>query len=141
MKALACGGCGDIRALGHAGGPCDWVSCSCGLTVARWVDPQRGMAEFRDPGAGLRTYCFLLGLNNRVLSPALAGQLSEFADFRTAHKEATRAPGYIFDSSRAGCWAVIVPAGSTSDVTWAADWPPPPPEPAKRAKPTLLEED
>ncbi len=125
MKALACGYCGDIRALGHAGlyeSITAWVSCACGMTRARWIDPYAGTAEFKVPPLRTTPFkCFLLGLNNRVLEPALRGELGMFQDFREAHDLATEAPNYIFDKGRAGCWAVIVRVGSTGDVTWAKE--------------------
>jgi hypothetical protein len=37
------------------------------------------------------------------------------------HEQATDAPGYVFDKSRAGCWAVVVRVGITDDAAWAAD--------------------
>lgn len=121
VKALACGYCGDIRALGHGeGGLRGWVSCGCGMTQARWVDPYRGTAEFKVPPLPTPFRCFLLGLNNHVLEPALRGELGMHQDFREAHERATDAPNHVFDKSRAGCWAVVARVGTTSDVTWAA---------------------
>lgn len=123
VKALACGSCGDIQALQE-----EWRACVCGKTEARWVDARKGTAEFKDPGPHDRRYCFLLGLNNHLLVPALRGELAMFQDFRAAHERATHAPGYIFDREKADCWAVVVRVGQTSDVTWAgpAEAEPPP---------------
>lgn len=115
MKALACGSCADIQALQW-----EWRTCKCGNTSARWVDPYAGTAEFR---AKDRSKAFLLGLNNHLLEPALRGELGMFEDFRLVHERATDAPGYVFDKSRASCWAVIVRVGQTGDVTWAKDDP------------------
>lgn len=42
-----------------------------------------------------------------------------FEDFRAAHDAATKAPNYVFDKSRANCWAVVVQMGTTSDVRWS----------------------
>lgn len=111
MKALACGACGDIRALDPSGA---WVGCRCGNVRARWLDPERGTAEF----TGDYPSAFLLGLNNRLLGPALQGGTTIFEDARKLHGAATDAPGYVFDKSKAACWAVIVRPGQTSDVTW-----------------------
>lgn len=113
MKALVCGACGDIQAL-----QVEWRTCQCGNTSAHWTDPHAGTAEFR---ARDRSRAFLLGLSNRLLMPALRGQLGMFQDFRAAHEAATEEPGYVFDKSRGGCWAVVVRVGQTSDVTWAED--------------------
>lgn len=61
----------------------------------------------------------LLGLNNHMLGPMMhaRGQMWEFN--RELHAIATKAPGYIFDESRAGCWAVIALIGTTTDSSWA----------------------
>jgi hypothetical protein len=66
-----------------------------------------------------RRNAYILGLHNGVLTPAINGELAMFEDFREAHERATNAPNYVFDKSRAGCWAVVVRAGQTSDVKWA----------------------
>lgn len=113
MKALVCGSCGDIQALQR-----EWRTCECGNTSARWTDPHLGLAEFRGRD---RSKCFLLGLNNRLLAPALRGELGIWSEFRAAHEVAVDAPGYVFDQSRAGCWAVVVRVGPTRDVTWASE--------------------
>lgn len=125
MKALACGYCGDIRALGHAESPLldtDPVSCSCGKTQGRWIDPSRGTAEFLVPPGNPPFRCFILGLNNQLLVPALRGELGMWQDFRDAHNAATDAPNHVFDKSRAACWAVIARVGSTSDVRFVEAW-------------------
>lgn len=111
MKALLCGACGDIQALRS-----EWRTCECGNTSAHWTDPDAGLAEFRGRD---RTLCFLLGLNNQLLIPALLGELGIWEDFRAAHDQATNAPRHVFDKSRAGCWAVVVRVGQTNDVSWA----------------------
>lgn len=117
MKAFLCGYCADIQALQS-----EWRTCKCGVTSAHWVDPFRGTAEFRQPAPPADgSHCFLLGLNNHLLAPALRGELAMFEDFRAAHERATDAPNHVFDKSRANCWAVIVRVGQTSDVTWAAE--------------------
>ncbi len=114
VKALVCGRCGDIQALQE-----EWRECKCGQTAARWTDPQRGLAEFRVPADGVMNQCFVLGLNNHLLVPAMEGRLGMFQDFRHYHELATDAPNHVFDKSRAGCWAVVFRVGTTNDVTWA----------------------
>lgn len=111
MKALVCAACGDIQALQR-----EWRTCTCGNTSARWIDPHMGTAEFRGED---RSKCYLLGLNNNLLIPALRGELAMWQDFRAVHEQATEAPGYVFDKKRAGCWAVLVRVGQTNDVGWA----------------------
>lgn len=114
MKALLCGRCGDIQALQTY-----WRECSCGHTAARWVDPRAGTAVFRVPADGVMNESFVLGLNNRVLEPAVRGELGMFSDFRHAHELAIDAPNHVFDRSRASCWAVVIRVGATNDVRWA----------------------
>jgi hypothetical protein len=113
MKALACGQCGDIQGLID-----EWRTCRCGLVRAHWIDGRRGLAEFDVPNIGYRQFAYLLGLNNQVLAPALQGELGMWQDFRERAEAATDAPGYIFDKTKAGSWAVVVRAGRTDDVTW-----------------------
>lgn len=115
MKALVCGRCGDIQALMD-----EWRSCKCGNVEAHWTDGRLGLAEFRCRDYGT---AFLLGLNNRVLGPALNGELGGNEEWRRAHEAATDAPGYIFDRSKKDCWAVIVRMGATADVKRAEDDP------------------
>lgn len=118
MKALVCGACADVRALPSIPPYEEWTTCRCGNVSARWVDPRAGRAEFKakDPGNA-----FVMGLHNGVFGPASQGRLAMFEDFRAAHEAATDAPGYVFDKSRAACWAVIFRIGHTSDTAWAED--------------------
>lgn len=111
MKALVCGDCHDIRALDPS---CEWVECRCGAVRARWIDPVIGTAEF----TGRYPCAFLLGLNNQMFGPATRGATTVFEEARAFHDQATDAPGYIFDKSKAACWAVILRPGQTNDVTW-----------------------
>jgi hypothetical protein len=62
-----------------------------------------------------------LGLNNSLLRSALSAHGQTWEDYRAWHDTATDAPGYVFDKSRAGCWAVVFAIGSTSDTRWASD--------------------
>jgi hypothetical protein len=121
MKALVCGSCGDIQALQE-----EWRICKCGNVAARWTDPQAGRAEVH---AEDRSRAFILGLNNRLLIPALRGELGMFQDFRKHHDLATVAPGYVFDKSMADCWAVLIRVGASNDVVFTDEGPPPKPKP------------
>lgn len=112
MKALICGECADIQALQD-----EWRTCKCGNVSARWTNALLGIAEFK---ARNREKAFLLGMNNRLLGPALRGELAMWEDCRAAHDIATKAPNHIFDESRANCWAVVVAVGRTNDVKWAS---------------------
>jgi len=113
MKALVCGRCADIRALQE-----DWVTCECGNLSGRWTNSFTGTAEFK---ARDKSYGYILGLNNRVLGPAIQGHLGMYQDFRLAHDEATKAPNHVFDQSRANCWAVVFKIGTTNDTKWVQD--------------------
>lgn len=120
MKAVICFASGPSDPDGgvhiHTPGSSRWQVCQCGLTAAKWANPHTGQlvvaARRTDKVRGL-------GLNNQFLIPALTepGQVWEF--YRELHETAVNAPGYVFDKSRAGCWAVIYIIGTTSDTRWA----------------------
>ena len=117
MKAVICTRSGGVHI--HTPGVGSWQVCQCGNTGAKWEDPQAGrliVAARWD-----RAYVRGLGLNNQLLLPALAAAGQSWEDFRHWHSHATDAPGYVFDSSRAGCWAVVFRIGSTNDTRWATD--------------------
>lgn len=86
---------------------------------ARWIDPQKGTVKVR---ANDRSLARIVGLNNRFLLAAFDHPHPVTnEDWREAHKEATKAPGYIFDETKRGCWACIVEVGQTNDITWEED--------------------
>lgn len=118
MKGLACAQCMDLRALPQ--GNNNPVSCNCGNVTAWWLDGQRGIARFV---ARAPHYAFGLGLNNTYLLGALSqpdeGVPNE--EWRKLHDDACNAPGYLFDQSNRGCWALIFRPGTTSDTAWASD--------------------
>lgn len=113
MKAIICTRTGspEIFSFTH-----EWTSCPCGNSRVRWEDPGAGtvVAAAYDP-----QYVRLLGLSNALLVPALTARGQMWEDFRSWHDQATDAPSYVFDKSRAGCWAVIALIGSTADTRWA----------------------
>jgi hypothetical protein len=114
VKAIICGAHGalHIRSLTPA-----WESCECGNVVARWEDAVAGTmaAAARQPHL-VRG----LGLNNSLLTSALTSRGQMWEEYRNWHEVATSAPGYIFDKSRAACWAVVFRIGTTSDSRWVA---------------------
>ena len=112
MKALFCLRCGDVRGLQE-----NWVFCKCRQASARWTDPHAGKAEVRATDRGA---VFMLGLNNQMISHAAYGP-HEDKDWRDFHDQATTAPGYLFDKSHRGCWAVLFCIGETGDVKWAPE--------------------
>lgn len=111
MKGLACGRCGDFRALHRYG----WTDCSCGNVRGRWTDPVRGIAEYDSQN---RETAWGIGMNNDFYVPAIQGKTAMYEDARALHDKATHAPHHIFDKSRASCWAVIFKPGSTNDTSW-----------------------
>ncbi len=124
MKAIICFWSGTVHIDSFTE---QWTACQCGNVRARWLDPHAGTVAV---AARDRESVRLLGLNNHLLMPAL--QASRWRDeghprgqswdeFRELHDRATDAPNHVFDKSRAGCWAVIVRIGATSDVRWATD--------------------
>lgn len=108
----------EIRTLPNVEAAGETIECRCGNLRGRWVDPQRGIAEF---AARNRALGFGIGFNNQFLVPALQGETAMHADARRLHDIATTAPGYVFDKVRAGCWAIVFKPGSTSDTAWV-DW-------------------
>lgn len=115
MKAIICGKVGNVHLF--TPGRDEWNACECGNTKARWEDPDAGKIVVavrgdRSPVRGL-------GLNNQLLLPALMTRGQAWEDYRAWHDKATTAPGYVFDKSKAGCWAVVFIIGSTSDSRWA----------------------
>lgn len=95
MKAIFCSSCGEIHGLrsGHV------EECGCGLSLGRWLDPQRGIAQFaeRAPGA-----VFVLGIHNGFL---MTGDTSVWKDadgylFKTQESPVVRIrPGHSNDTS------------------------------------------
>lgn len=118
MKGLACGSCMDLRALPQ--GNLNPVSCRCGNVTAWWTDGKRGIARFV---ARSKQYAFGLGLNNTYLLGALSQPMESRPndEWRKLHADACDAPGYLFDASNRGCWALIFRPGATSDTAWATD--------------------
>lgn len=118
MKLIICAVVGSVHL--STPGIKRWESCMCGAAAARWEDPEAGTVTVAaDPA--VRGWIRVLGLNNRLLMHAIASQDIAPEDFRRWHETATDAPGFLFDTSRCGCWAVPFTVGSTSDTRWATD--------------------
>lgn len=116
MKAILCQADEDLKI--YVPGKYGWRVCECGFSAARWVDPGNTgdiIVATRQHHAMIRG----LGLHNALLIPALTTPGQAWEDFRQWHDNATNSPGYIFDKSRAGCWAVVFRIGATSDSRWA----------------------
>jgi hypothetical protein len=118
VKAIICTGHGDVHIHSFTQ---EWTACLCGNVKARWEDPQAGTVVVTTRVPAGRDRVRLLGLNNQLLLPAVTARGQMWEDFRAWHEQATDAPGYIFDKSRAACWAVVARIGSTGDVRWATD--------------------
>lgn len=118
MKGLACAKCFDIRAL-----PRDNltpVSCQCGNTTGWWLDGRQGTARYT---AEAPYAAWGVGFNNRFLVAVFSGYgaIPDSEKMRACHDQATDAPGYYFDKSRYGCWAVLFKPGNATGVEWAND--------------------
>lgn len=89
-----------------------WCAEPCLHTAVRWRDGHKGLLEvtsLHGPNGVL-----VIGLNNRFI---MAMEYNpDHEGWRRAHEEATDAPGYLFDSSKRDCWAVIVRPGQSNDV-------------------------
>lgn len=118
MKVIICYAIGDISI--YSPGQNKWNVCECGNSAARWDDPEAGhlAVAAKDPA---RPYVRGLGLSNALLLPLLATRGLTWEDLRNWHDIATSAPDYVFDKTRAGCWAVPFIVGSTADTRWASD--------------------
>lgn len=117
MKAIICFADNSIHlnSFGTA-----WTPCACGNVRVRWIDPNRGtvVVAARD-----REAVRLLGLNNSYLVSAIepSGRDLQWAEYQRLHEDAVKAPGYLFDASKIGCWAAVVKIGRSNDVRWATD--------------------
>jgi hypothetical protein len=122
VKAVICFAGGNALPGGgvhiHTPGSGRWQVCQCGQTAARWADPHTGQLVI---AARDKSRVRGLGLSNELLLPALTGPGQAWETYRDWHDQATVAPGYVFDASRAGCWAVVYRIGTTTDTRWAAD--------------------
>ena len=117
MKAIICV-MGGVHIISPDPSSAVWVVCQCGGSAVRWENPEAGklVVATRDKS---KVHGF--GLNNSLLRSALSAHGQTWEDYRAWHDTATDAPGYVFDKSRAGCWAVVFAIGSTSDTRWASD--------------------
>lgn len=119
MKAVICSLNDNVEI--YTPGIKSWRHCPCGRSAATWDNPLRGdVAVAVDHPTG-RAKIRVLGLNNYLLGPILEVHGQVWEQFREWHREATDAPGYVFDTKSAGCWAVPVIVGTTTDTRWATD--------------------
>lgn len=119
MKAVICSAAGPVHI--HTPGTSGWVICQCGNTGVKWEDPQAGRLVVASRNDLILGAVRVLGLNNQMLLPAIgAPHRPNWAESRAWHDVATDAPGFVFDKSRGGCWAVVFGVGSTGDTRWAS---------------------
>ena len=117
MKAIICAR-GSVEIFSFTS---EWTLCRCERVAAKWLDPRAGTVVVATKFLGDREYVKLLGLNNQLLVRAVGARGQSWEDYRDWHDLATDAAGYIFDKSRASCWAVVAMIGTTNDVRWATD--------------------
>lgn len=113
MKAVICAEHGNIHITSFG---TLWTSCECGNVRVKWLDPEAGTVVV---AARVKERVRMLGLNNRYLISALRNPTMSWENYQDAHSISTDAPGFIFDKTKAGCWAVVMEVGRTSDVRWA----------------------
>ena len=119
-KLVICGAVGSIHFLSLGTG---WRKCECGNTAARWIDPDMGTVAV---AARLPSAVRILGMNNQMLVRAMAMESAGWSDseawenYRKYHDIATDARGFVFDKTKADCWAVVCKVASTGDTRWAS---------------------
>lgn len=118
MKGLFCAQCFDIRGL--LSPDLTPVTCQCMNVTAWWLDGKRGVARYT---AKVPAYAWGLGWNNQFLVGLhdRYGEMLSDPECRELHDKATDAPGYFFDKSRFGCWAIPFKPGMVRDVEWATN--------------------
>lgn len=114
-KAAMCLTCGQIigpRPRWQEDRAWMWCADPCAHTAVRWRDGGKGHLEVTAlHGEG---DVAVIGLHNGFVA-CLADGL-DHAGWRRAHERVTQAPGYLFDSSRRDCWAVLIRPGQSNDV-------------------------
>lgn len=118
MKGIFCAECFDIKTLRP--GNNEPVSCECGNTTGWWLDGSRGVARYT---AKRPAYAWGMGFTNTVLTGVrdLYGSMPADEEWRDLFDKATTAPGYYFDKSKHGSWAIFFKPGRARDVEWASN--------------------
>lgn len=119
MKAILCVNLTKGEVDIYSPGIEDWQKCICGRSAAIWTD-KRGTLKVAARGSA-RTTLRVLGLHNQLLAATLQPDVLSWKEYRTQHDACVSASeGFIFDASRAACWAAVFRVGETSDVSWAS---------------------
>lgn len=116
-KALYCGLCGTLRSFLSTGAI---TMCECGSLTGWWEDPRRGIARLFSPRVDARDFGRIIGMHNGFLRDAVQ-EHGGSPVHRTLHDHHTDAPGYLFDKSQRGCWAIVIAPGESNDTRWASD--------------------
>lgn len=123
MKAMYCMKCGTIRSPERYGE--QFYECECGNMRVKWLDPQKGRLLILAKNLASSR---VIGMNNQMLMESMRATAPSDLEWREAHKRiCDDSAGYIFQSEKRGCWACLVRAGDTTDITWVHvkdDWTP-----------------
>jgi hypothetical protein len=104
----------------------EWRWCQCDHMGVRWREGARGLIEVTAMHG--EQHVRVIGLNNSFLEAAVQMTLTN-DEWRMLHDASVDAvePHYLFHKDRRACWALVVRAGESGDVTfvdWAeAKWP------------------
>jgi hypothetical protein len=114
-KAAMCTTCGQIvgpRPKAADWSVWTWCAPPCSHTAVRWRDGAKGLLEVTSLHGPEGVV--VIGLHNGFI--AGLSRVTSAADWRELHDDVTHAPGYLFDSSKRDCWAVLVRPGQSADV-------------------------
>src|SRR5262249_44985796 len=115
-KALSCSRCTTIRTFLSDG---QITTCECGTVKGWWLDAPKGVARLYTESLMGRHFGRIVGFHNQFLQRAHTLDKPVPDGFhRNMHDRSINAPGYLFDQTRRGCWAVVILPGESSDTRW-----------------------
>jgi hypothetical protein len=117
-KAVLCVACNDIRSPSNKWNSTTdrpWRWCACEHVAVRWRDGHKGTLEVVSLHGPEQIR--VIGLNNHFLRIAIGcGETMTDDQWRDLHARQGDAPGYLFDSGKRDCWALVVRVGQSGDV-------------------------
>jgi hypothetical protein len=123
MKIMYCMACGEMRSPEKTGK--EFRECGCGNMRVKWLDPQRGRLLILAKNLDVAR---VIGMNNQMFGLSAEPSPPSDAQWREFHELMCKgADGYIFHAEKRNCWACVVRAGDTTDITWIvvkSDWTP-----------------